>query len=383
MVSITQTLEDRTSGSLPFGDNRQMRFSWATLARRSLVSFAATCCLAIAATLASAQTVIVRHAPPGSTVELVVGATPAGTAKTDAEGTATVIATGNADATIDASVWVDACGDARRVILGRPGAPPAADPGCTRTQIEGVYVVQRITSIVIDVRGPSLRIRQGPAPAAWLRDPVPGVAGSAAEALPPLTGLTLFGGGGLGAASDFKSQACGNVTSCSDNAALPYSGGVVWWFTDFVGAEARYGYLGDLEAEGSGDAFRFTTTREGGVLAFTGRAGVRIGRVRPYGRGGLGLHRATLTTTQTVNDSTVVIGGATQTVPGGTQILQVRTKGWAPVYGGGVEVWLSPFLGIYGEAQRIELKGDDDRGADIEIDDAVITAQVGLTVRFP
>jgi hypothetical protein len=83
-----------------------------------------------------------------------------------------------------------------------------------------------------------------------------------------------------------------------------------------------------------------------------------------------------------VDETTVVIDGATQTVAGGTQILQTRTRGWAPVYGGGVEIWLSPLVGIYGEAQRIGLKGKDDRDADIDIDDAVITVQVGVTVRF-
>lgn len=150
-----------------------------------------------------------------------------------------------------------------------------------------------------------------------------------------------------------------------------------------VGAEGRYSYLAGETAEASDDSFRFTTTRTGGVLALTGRAGVRAGRFRPFGRAGLGLHRATLTTTQTLNDTTIVVDDVEQTVPGGTQILQMRTKGWAPVYGGGVEIWLSPSIGIYGEAQRIGLKGTDDRGSGIKTEDAVITAQIGLTIRFP
>jgi hypothetical protein len=350
--------------------------------QRLVISFAVH--LALGATLASAQTVFVRHVTPGATVELVLDATPAGTAKADKEGLATIMATGKGNLPMDANVWVDVCGDTHRVIVARRGAEASADAGCRRTQIAGLYLVQAVTSIVIDAnRTQSLLIRQGPAHDVWLHDPPPGVEEGSAEPLPPLTGLTLFGGAGLSSTLNFESQACGAVTSCSANAPIPYSGGVAWWFTDFVGAEARYSYLGALEAEASGDAFQFTTVREGGVLSFTGRAGFRKGRVRPFGRGGLSVHRATLTTTQTVNATTVVVDGVTQTVPGGTQILQMRTRGWAPVYGGGVEIWMSPLIGIYGEAQRLGLKGNDDRGADIEIDDAVITVQVGVTVRFP
>lgn len=354
----------------------------AHLVRRSLVvSFVVQ--LAIGVTFTSAQTVFVRHLTPGSGFELVVDSTPAGTTKADTAGLASIM-TGTVNMPMDANVWLDACGDRTRVILARPGAQLPDSTGCRRTQIAGLYVVQRVTSIVIDARvTSSLLIRQGRAWDEWLRDPPAGTTQGSSEPLPPLTGLTLFGAGGLGATSNFGSQSCGNVTPCSHDSPLQFSGGVGWWFNDFFGAEARYGYLGNQKATATNDAFRFTTTREGGLLSFAARAGGRIGRVRPFGRGGLGLSRTTLTTTQTVNETSVVIDGVTQTIPGGTQILQGRMRGWAPVYGGGVEIWLSPIIGIYGEAQRIGLKGKDDRDADIEIDDAVITAQVGLTVRFP
>ena len=89
--------------------------------RRSLVvAFALH--VAIGTTLASAQTVIVRHATPGSTVELVLDATQVGTAKADNEGTATVVATNNIDVPLDVNVWVDICDDGQRVILARRGA---------------------------------------------------------------------------------------------------------------------------------------------------------------------------------------------------------------------------------------------------------------------
>jgi hypothetical protein len=360
-----------------------MRFPAGAVVRRSLLVLGA-CQLLVGAPLASAQTVIVRHAAAGSTVELVLNARAVGTATVDTAGVATITAPDSEELPIDANVWVDVCVGAYRVILARSGAQPVVDPACRRDQVAGLFLVQRISSIVVDVRDtPSLRIRQGPVPDAWLRDPVSGATqASARPPLPPLTGLTLFGGAGRGTTLNFESQACGAVASCTDNSPLPYTGGVAWWFTKFVAAEARYAYLGNLEAQATEDTFRFTTTREGGVLSFSGRGGVQVGRVRPFGRAGLSLHRATLTTTQTLDDSTVVIDGVSQTVPGGTQVFQVRTRGWAPVYGGGVEVWLSPVVGIYGEMQRIGLKGSDDRGADIDIDDALVTIQGGLTVRF-
>ena len=366
-------------------NNHEMRFPPAAPVWRSLVVLF-VCQVAIGATLASAQTVIVRHAAAGSTVELLLNSRPVATAQADAAGMATVTAPETKDVPLDANVWVDACFGVTRVILARAGAQPAVDPSCRRSQIAGLYLVQRITSLVIDVSDmPSVRVRQGRVPADWLRDPAPTAAqeaGAAAPPLPPLTGLTLFGGIGRGTSLNFGSQSCGTVPSCSDNTPTPYGGGVAWWFTDYVAAEARYSYLGNLEAAATADTFRFTTTREGGSIAVSGRGGVRFGRVRPYGRAGLNLHRETLTTTQTLDDTTVEIDGVTQTIPGGTQILQFRTRGWTPVYGGGVEVWLSRFVGIHGDVQRIGLKGSDDRGADIDIDDALITVQGGVTVRF-
>jgi hypothetical protein len=357
--------------------------------RRLAVLLAATVHVAIGATLASAQTVVVRHAAPGATVELVLNGSPAGTAQANAQGIATVTATTPLDASIDANVWLEACGEAHRVIVARRSAPPTPDPVCRRTQIEGLFLVQRLTSMVVDVRGPSLLLRQGSVPDDWLRDPIRATAGESdapqppRPPLPPLTGLMLFGGAGLELVSDFASQYCGDVTSCSDSAPPQFTGGVAWWFTDFIAAEARYDYLGKSEVEGSSTAFRFTTTREGSVLALAARAGVRAGRVRPFGRAGMSFHEATVTTTQTVNETTVTIDGAPQTVPGGTQIIQMRTSGWAPVYGGGAEIWLSQRIGIYGEVQRLGLKGADDRGAEIDIDDAVTTVQAGVTIRFP
>jgi hypothetical protein len=355
-----------------------MKFHGAVLVRRRSVVLVALY-LVLGTTLASAQTVILRHVPPGSTLELVVDAKEAGTAKANAGGNATVTAN-SVSGQMDANVWLDTCDDTYRVFLVRPGAALAPAGACRRNQIAGLYLLQRITSIVIDSSNTgSLLIRQGRAYNEWLTDPRPqlaragvgteaGAAEDSSEPLPPLTGLTLFGGAGLGTSLDFESQSCGTL-DCTRESPLQYGGGIGWWFNDFFGVEGRYGYLGKLTVAANPASYQFSTTREGGFLAFGGRAGFRKGRFRPFGRAGLNLNRSTVTTRETVGES--------------TQTFAMRTRGWAPVFGGGVEIWLSPRLGLYVDGQHLGLKGKDDRDSGIEVDDTLLTAQAGLTIRFP
>jgi hypothetical protein len=96
---------------------------------------------------------------------------------------------------------------------------------------------------------------------------------------------------------------------------------------------------------------------DGGVFVFAGKGGIPIGRVRLFGSFGASYHEATFTTLQIIDDSTNAAG---QVVPGGNAILDWRTQGWAPVYGGGVEVWFTRSIGIYGEYSRLGLKGSDE-----------------------
>ena len=359
-----------------------MGFPEAVLVKRSS---AVLCALyvVLGTSLASAQTVILRHAPPGSALELVLEANPVGAAKADAGGTATVTAK-SVEGQMDANIWFETCDNDHRVILAKPGAalPTTA---CRRIQIGGLYLVQRVTSIVIDTSATSsLLIRQGPAYANWLIDARPEVAKAATETetrtagsssasaaaskpLPPLSGPTAFGGAGLGTTLHFGEQACGTVT-CTWDEPIQYGGGIGWWFNDYFGAEGQYGYLGKLKVTANESDYQFSTTREGGFLAASGRAGLRKGRFRPFGRAGMSLGRSTLTTTQTM--------GA------GTETLAVRTRGWAPIFGGGLEVWLSPRLGLYVDGQRLGLKGKDDRDSGIEIDDTLLTAKAGVTLRL-
>jgi len=61
----------------------------------------------------------------------------------------------------------------------------------------------------------------------------------------------------------------------------------------------------------------------------------------------------------------------------------MRARGWAPVFGARVEVWLSPRFGIYADGQRLGLKGKDEHDSPLELDDTQLTVLAGLTVRLP
>jgi hypothetical protein len=342
------------------------------MVRRSFV-LAAALYLVTGAGVASAQTVVVQNAAPASAGELVLNGTSVAKGTAGADGLITLTAgTGGLQPaqTLDVLVWVDDCVGSRRiVIMSRVEQPPSADT-CRRTPIQGVFLFQPITSMLIDISPvtPVVRVRQGPIPEEWLR---PVVAGEAPPrfALAP-RGLILFGGGGLVSPGDLLTPACGNVTTCSaDDRVISMTGGVGVWFSQYVGAEASYFRPQPLEASGSGDRFTFNSDVDGGALMVVGKAGFPVGRVRIFGAGGMDYHRATFTTTETI-DSTPVT-------------LQWRTEGWAPVFGGGIEVWFTGTVGLYGEMMRIGFKGDDVGNSEARTDSTLTSIVVGGRVRLP
>jgi hypothetical protein len=324
-------------------------------------------------TAAFAQTVILRNAPQGSTVEFVLNGAVAATATVGADGLATLAASqsGRSDSqSVDAFIWVDECGSTRRVIaMSRTAAPPAADAGCRRDQIGGLFLLQPVTTIVLDVQRspPTLRLRQGEAPAAWLQDPSADASGTGLTIAP--RGVILFGGGGRMLFSEFSAQACGDVTSCTaEDQAFSGTGGIGYWFSEYGGAEASYLRPGRITADGSGTRFSFDSEMDGELLLFVGKGGVPIGRVRLFGMGGVNYHRATFTTRQTTD--------------GSAQTLQWRTEGWGPAFGGGAEVWVTPSIGLYGEFGRLGLKGDDAGGGEAQTDAWMSSIIGGVRVRI-
>jgi hypothetical protein len=161
-----------------------------------------------------------------------------------------------------------------------------------------------------------------------------------------------------------------------------YAAGLAYWFSPFVAAEAQYVAPGDATFEGSATSFRFNSSLETRLLTMAGLVAAPAGRARVYGRAGVNRHRAVLLTTQTVDDQSVTTGQVTQTIPGGTQTLELRTAGWGYVVGGGVEVWLSRWVSLYGDLNRASLKGSAAEIPDLTIDEAAWLAQFGVRIRI-
>jgi hypothetical protein len=228
---------------------------------------------------------------------------------------------------------------------------------------------------------PTIRLRQGPAPAQWMTDdePEPGRGWR-----PSPTGLVLFGGGGFASVRDTVDMACGNVTPCDgDSTRGAYTVGAAYWFAPFVAAEATYLRPAEVTVSGSGDGFRFNSFLDAHVLTVAGKGGVPIGPVRLYGQIGMNYSRASFGTTQTADDATVTVDDVTVTIPGGTQSYEIRTRGWGWMFGGGMEAWVTNRFAIYGEVARAGLEGspvdDDAEGA---LDEGLTSILVGVRVKI-
>jgi hypothetical protein len=337
---------------------------------------------------ALAQTVYVVNAPPGSMAEFVLNGTVAATGAASAEGVATLPAragTLDAQQSIDVFVWLDVCGTTHRIlVMGRAVQPPPADAACRRSQIPGLFLLRSVTSLVVDAgaSSPALRIRQGEVPEAWLR-PLVQDADAPRISIAP-TGLILSGGAGWASFGEFSDRACGDVTGCNvSDSGLSYTGGVSYWFSQYVGAGASYLKPGRITASGSGARYRFDSEMDGGLVAIVGKGGVPVGRVRLYGMAGADYHRATFTNSQTIDEAAVTVDGVSQTIPGGTPRYQWRTEGWGLVVGGGAEVWMTGRFGLYGEFGRLALKGEDVGNSEATTDDVITSIVVGARFRIP
>ena len=352
------------------------------------LALAAALSASVVAGVATAQTVVVTNAPPGSTVELALNAATIESATVKPGGNVTLavnLSKHAGKAETDAHVSVDVCGSLRRVLVVEQGqSPPPVAPACTRKEFVELFALRKVTTLVVDVADTRMAVwvRQGPAPAEWLRPESEAVEPASARRPLP-TGLVLFGGGGFMNFQNTVALACGNVTDCAGkDFRSAFSAGAAYWFTQFAAAEASYMRPSDVTADGSGNKYQFNSALDAHVLTVGGKAGFPIGRLRFYGQGGVNYHRATFTTTQTIDDYTVTIDGIDQTIKGGTQTFGLRTAGWGWQFGGGGEIWLAPRLAIYGEVGYARLKGANVDAAEGAFDDRVIFILVGARVRI-
>jgi hypothetical protein len=341
---------------------------------------AAAALVTAAAGVASAQTVIVTKAPADSTVEVVLNAAAAGSATVDAAGMATITVPQPAQLSgdVDSFLYVDTCDTVRRVVIvDRTHAVPPEGAGCKRSQIPGLFLVRKVSTLVVNVEGnPTVLLRQGRF--------TPPKDGTAHNWSPSPVGFVVYGGGNFSFFGDAVTLACGDVNDCSgDSAVLGFNVGASYWFSRFVAAEFTYLRPSEVKAEGQQSNFRFNNFLNAHVLTVSGKAGIPAGPARIYGKIGGSYHRASFGTIQIVEPVTnTSADGVTTTVPGGTQTFVARTSGWAWTFGGGSEFWLKQWFGIYTEGGYVGLSGQGEDNLDAFIEDRIVYFTVGAQIRL-
>jgi opacity protein-like surface antigen len=373
-------LEDAPAAR-PFGEESRMIGSWRPLALAAALNVT----LVVAA--ASAQSVIVVHAPPGSTIDVAMNTAAIGSATADAQGQATVplgAAALGGRPSINVRLYVDRCETTRRVVLVEPGLQAAPAGACVRQDIPGVYRMLPASTFVVDVGTPepSVRLRQGPAPAEWFVDE----ADRPKKARPDVTpqaGFMLFAGGGVGVLNNAITIGCGNVTACEGGTTkLAGQAGVTIWATKYLAIEGAYVKHLGVSAVGSGTDYKFDHSFSTHVATATLKLGLPLNRARPYILGGVNHTWSTTTTSQSVDDTTVTVDTTTTTIPGGSQTFEWESRGWGWVAGLGIEIPVTRMWTIYTEAGAVKLRGDDSAGGEGRLDDRILYGVVGLRIRL-
>jgi hypothetical protein len=318
----------------------------------------------------SAQTVIVRSAPAGSAIELTMnGGTPV-TATADSEGDATLAVPARASED-DVQMHVAVCGNLVRVLVVSRGLQPsAAAGGCTRTDFPSTFVMRAVTTFVVDIldQSATVHVTQGPPPPEWVHRG-PALRTSKVPWATPSTGLALSAAAGFSTFSNQVAIECGTAPTCNNsNFGGAVALGADYWITRFAAAHIGYLKPSDVTTDGGGDGYQFDSRLTTRVLTIGGKAGASVGPVRLYGMGGLNRHEATTHRTET-------IGGA-------TQVFDQKTTGWNWVLGGGAEAWMARFIAIYGELQRVKLKGEPTGGGEGGINDAATFILAGVRLRL-
>lgn len=338
---------------------------------------------------AAAQTVIVKGAPAGSTVEFVLKAATVGSVAAGADGVASLSATGASGlgaSEMDGYVFVDTCPDRRVVlVIERFSTPPPAAAACGRHAIPGVYWVRGVTTFVIDVAGasPVLRLRQGPAPALWLQSESDLAASVPTERRPSPTGLVLGGGAGLSSFTNAATLACGTGAECSDNGmSLAWAGNGAFWIKRYLAVEVGYLKPGQMKATGGGTGYTFSSVLDTDVVTMAAKAAAPIGPVRIYAFGGATYQNGTFTTTETIDAETVTVDSVSVTYPGGTQTLEQKTEGWGWLAGAGIEAWVTPMFAIYADGGYAAIKGSASDGTKNAMNDNLTYFVLGGRIRL-
>ena len=320
---------------------------------------------AAAATTAAAQTVVIRGVPAGMTAEVIQGAARA-TGTPDAGGDAVIKGSLSAPGDTRVTLFADVCEKVRRVVIvERDAAAPPPEPGCTRTEISGMFVLRPVSTLVINLSGttPSVLLRQRDFD--FRRDYRSG-------GVEPPAGLIVFGNGAWTKLHNARASLCGDTAECpGEDSGFGFGGGLTYWFTPYAGIEASYLRPHRALFEGSpGNNSLFQSVTKVEALMFVAKIGVPAGPVRIYGQGGATYHRSVLNNTQ-------------DSVDGINDRFQLRTAGWGWTFGGGIEAWVHSRAGFYAEGGRAALKGPGVESAgEGKLDERMTFVVAGMRVRL-
>lgn len=335
-----------------------------------LLGLAAALNISLGLGTAAAQRVMVRNAPAGTPVEVILNAETVGTGTIGESGEVTIpfaLPLKDGKAEMDANIFVDVCGKMRRVVIvgvGRAPAPVAE--GCDRKDVSGLYWVRSVNTIVVDLAAanPALLLINGnytpPKPPSPEEE-----AGESKPHAPLPKGLVLFADGGLSSLNNFQSVQCGSATPCNETTGRAYGFGATYWITHYFGVEGSYLNPGKDKVSG-GTGYAFDTEFTADIWSAVGKAGVQAGPVRVYGQGGMNYHQSTVTTNETIALA--------------SQKFEIQTRGWHWVAGGGAEVWFKKKYAVFGELDVARIKGDATDGGEVKIDDRARAILLGIRV---
>lgn len=329
---------------------------------------------------AAAQTILLKGAPTGSTVEIFVNNQQAATGVVPAGGEVTLTGTippnDEQRPEMDSRVYVDSCGGTYRIhIMNRNMPAPPRGDGCERDEIAGVFWVRQRSTLVIDVEPeiPTLLLRQGrydPNAALRIRREVP-------------VGWILFGSGGWGTFNNVFPQGCGTVQDCvGEHSGGSFTLGTAVWVRRWLGGEVAYVRPREADYRGGGTGFDFTHTLDAEAVTLAGLLGAPLGPVRIYGKVGGTFHRAVASGTQTNQDTTITVDGAPIVIPGGEQVFAVKTQGWSWLAGGGLEGWVTSRFALYSEFALAKMQGPARFGSDLEMNQRITYTVGGVKLRL-
>jgi Outer membrane protein beta-barrel domain len=339
-----------------------------------LLSLAAALAFAAGSGTAAAQTLFVRGAPVGSTVDLTVNSAKAGSAQADSNGDVRIpidLAAHLMKPEVDARVFVDTCGENRHVTIAeRDVAPLPPTSDCVRQEITGVFLIRPVSSVVVHVGSPVATL--------LLRQSSYSLRARAPRRQAP-TGFVVFGGATMANYVDALDFGCANVPTCSgDDSGFSYTVGAEYWFTRYISAEGSYFKPPDLTIEGSGESYRFNSFLEPHLFTGAGKVALPLGPFRLYVRAGFNYHRAESGTTQHIDETSTTDGnGVTTVTPARTVTVEASTSGWGWLLGGGAEVWVRRRIALYAEYGGAGIKGDSDVVDQGRIDNRLATYTFG------